>query len=175
MNEYTTNYEKFVEKFQSLIDTIRSGRPHPSALNEVYVKDSNNKKIRITNIASVSVDNNSYIINVWDKQYINSIQKAIVEYDTSFNPQLNGQSIRINMPIPSGERRKALIQQVDKYYEEIKKYIRLQRTDDNKHIEKKKLSEDEERREKNELQKCINKISERIDQLSLNKKKSLEL
>lgn len=170
--EYQDKYEKIVKNFESYVKTIRTDILDPRALHDVSVNIYGNK-VKLLTLATISVDKNNYIIDIWNIDSINAIQKALIEYDATFNPRVDKKTIIINVPPMTYERKENMVKSVSNKEETYKQSILSQRKDDRRHIEQMNLSEDEEKIEKNKLQKIVDINIEKLNKISEEKKKHI--
>ena len=132
----------------------------------------------ISQVASVSVpDSNSLLITPWDKTFIVKLDKVIRESDLGLNPQTTDESIRIPLPPLTEERRKDLIKIVKKESENAKVSIRNIRRDANndlKNLNKDNLiSDDDLKKNENDIQKLTDDFIRKIDDIFTSKEKEL--
>ena len=132
----------------------------------------------ISQVASVSVpDSNSLLITPWDKTFIVKLDKVIRESDLGLNPQTTDESIRIHLPPLTEERRKDLIKIVKKESENAKVSIRNIRRDANndlKNLNKDNLiSDDDLKKNENDIQKLTDDFIRKIDDIFTSKEKEL--
>ena len=158
-------------------DKLRTGRATTSLVDNIRV-DYHGTPTPITQLASVSIpDNHSIAIQPWDKGSFSLIEKAIQKADLGVNPVNDGKLIRINMPPLTEDRRKDLAKVAKKYAEEAKVAIRNIRRDANdamKKLEKdKKISEDENKKAQEAVQKLTDSYVAKADQKYSAKEKEI--
>jgi ribosome recycling factor len=168
---------KAVEAAQHDFSTIRTGRANPVILEGVQV-DYYGTKTPINQLAGVSApEPRLLVIAPWDKSAITAIEKAIMNSDIGMTPQSDGNVIRLQVPYLTEERRKDLIKVLHKKTEEHKVAVRNIRRDVNdrmKDLEKKhEISEDDNKRGQEQVQKLTDKYIEKMDVLA--KAKEAEL
>ncbi|MEK9994425.1 MAG: ribosome recycling factor [Hydrogenophilales bacterium] len=166
-----------IDYFSDSLQKIRTGRANPSLLSGISV-DYYGTLTPIAQVASVSVpDSNSLLVTPWDKNLIATLDKAIRESDLGLNPQTTDESIRIPLPPLTEERRKDLIKIVKKESENAKVSIRNIRRDANndlKNLNKDNLiSDDELKRNENDIQKLTDDFIKKIDDIFNSKEKEL--
>ena len=166
-----------IDYFSDSLQKIRTGRANPSLLSGISV-DYYGTLTPIAQVASVSVpDSNSLLVTPWDKNLIVILDKAIRESDLGLNPQTTDESIRIPLPPLTEERRKDLIKIVKKESENAKVSIRNIRRDANndlKNLNKDNLiSDDELKRNENDIQKLTDDFIKKIDDIFISKEKEL--
>lgn len=111
------------------LNRIRAGRANVAILDGVRV-DSYGSKVPLNQVANVSVpDPRTIAIKPWDPKEIRSIEKAIMDSDVGITPENNGEVIRLNIPIPTEERRRDLTKQCSREAEQAKVSIRNARRD----------------------------------------------
>ena len=155
---------------------IRAGRANVAILDGVRV-DSYGSKVPLNQVANVSVpDPRTIAIKPWDRKDIRSIEKAIMDSDVGITPENNGEVIRLNIPIPTEERRRDLTKQCAKIAEKAKVEVRNVRGDIKDKLKKAikdGLSEDNEKDAELELQKIHDKYIKKIDELLAAKNKEI--
>ena len=111
------------------LNRIRAGRANVAILDGVRV-DSYGSKVPLNQVANVSVpDPRTIAIKPWDRKEIRAIEKAIMDSDVGITPENNGEVIRLNIPIPTEERRRDLTKQCAKIAEKAKVEVRNVRGD----------------------------------------------
>jgi ribosome recycling factor len=158
------------------LNRIRAGRANVAILDGVRV-DSYGSKVPLNQVANVSVpDPRTIAIRPWDKKEIRNIEKAIMDSDVGITPENNGEIIRLNIPIPTEERRRDLTKQCNKIAEKAKVEVRNVRGDIKEKLKKAikdGLSEDNEKDAELELQKIHDKYIKKIDELIAAKNKEI--
>jgi ribosome recycling factor len=159
-----------IESFKTEIQKIRTGRAHPGILDQVHV-DYYGSMVPISQVANVSLlDARTISVQPWEKGMGAKIEKAIRESDLGLNPSSQGDLLRVPMPALSEERRKDLTKVVRHAGEEARIAVRNVRRDANDHAKKllkdKEISEDDERRSLDELQKLTDRTIAEIDRLT---------
>ena len=158
------------------LNRIRAGRANVAILDGVKV-ESYGSKVPLNQVANVSVpDPRTIAIRPWDKKQIRDIEKAIMDSDVGITPENNGEIIRLNIPIPTEERRRDLTKQCNKIAEKAKVEVRKVRSDIKEKLKKAikdGLSEDNEKDAELELQKIHDKYIKKIDELIAAKNKEI--
>ncbi|MBQ9261862.1 MAG: ribosome recycling factor [Prevotella sp.] len=158
------------------LNRIRAGRANVAILDGVKV-ESYGSKVPLNQVANVSVpDPRTIAIRPWDKKQIRDIEKAIMDSDVGVTPENNGEIIRLNIPIPTEERRRDLTKQCNKIAEKAKVEVRNVRADIKEKLKKAikdGLSEDNEKDAELELQKIHDKYIKKIDELIAAKNKEI--
>jgi ribosome recycling factor len=158
-----------VETFKGELVKIRTGRAHPGLLDQVHV-DYYGSMVPISQVANVTLlDARTISVQPWEKGMGAKIEKAIRESDLGLNPASQGDLLRVPMPPLTEERRRDLTKVVRHAGEEARIAVRNLRRDANEHAKKllkdKQISEDEERRSLDELQKLTDRTIGEIDKL----------
>jgi len=158
-----------VEAFKAELQKIRTGRAHPGLLDQVHV-DYYGSMVPISQVANVTlIDARTISVQPWEKGMGAKIEKAIRESDLGLNPAAQGDLLRVPMPPLTEERRRELTKVVRHAGEEARIAVRNLRRDANEHAKKllkdKEISEDEERRSLEELQKLTDRTIAEIDKL----------
>jgi ribosome recycling factor len=160
---------KTVEAFKGELQKIRTGRAHPGLLDQVHV-DYYGSMVPISQVANVTLlDARTISVQPWEKGMGAKIEKAIRESDLGLNPAAQGDLLRVPMPPLTEERRKELTKVVRHAGEEARIAARNLRRDANEHAKKllkdKAISEDEERRSLEQLQRLTDGTIAEIDRL----------
>jgi len=166
-----------VESLQHEMSKIRTGRATPAILDHVRV-DYYGSMTPLNQVASISVaDARMLTVAPFEKNMMPVIEKAIINSDLGLNPSSSGNSIRVPMPPLSEERRKDLIRVVRAEAEQGRISIRNIRRDGNQqlkeYVKEKMISEDEERRASDVIQKLTDKHVAEMDALLVVKEKDL--
>ncbi len=169
--------EKVVSDFQHALSTIRTGRASISILDPVKV-DYYGTPTPLNQVATLHVPEPSLItVQPWDVSQIGPIEKAIRSADLGLNPSNDGKLIRVPIPPLTEERRKELVKHLHKVAEEHRVGVRNVRRDANESLKKllkdKAISEDDERRALDEVQKLTDSFLQKIDQTAKAKEKEV--
>ena len=161
--------QKSIESLRTNLSKIRTGRPSPAILDHVHV-DYYGSMVPISQVANVTlVDARTLGVSPWEKKMAQPIDKAIRESDLGLNPSMVGELIRVPMPPLSEERRKELTKVVKGESEHAKVAVRNLRRDANEQLKKmlkdKAISEDDERRAQDEVQKLTDRCIVDIDKV----------
>ncbi|WP_298827739.1 ribosome recycling factor [uncultured Piscinibacter sp.] len=164
-----TKMAKTVEAFKVELQKIRTGRAHPGILDQVHV-DYYGSMVPISQVANVTLlDARTISVQPWEKGMGAKIEKAIRESDLGLNPSAQGDLLRVPMPALTEERRKDLTKVVRHAGEEARIATRNLRRDANDHLKKllkdKEISEDDERRALEQLQRLTDGTIAEIDRL----------
>jgi ribosome recycling factor len=168
---------KSIESFKTEITKLRTGRANPSILDHVRI-DYYGTEMPINQVANVNVsDARTLTITPWEKKMVILIEKAILNSDLGLNPVTTGDLIRVPMPALNEERRRELIKVVRTEAEAARVSIRNVRRDTNaafkESLKAKEITEDEERRFSDTVQKLTDKYVAEIDQLTTAKETDL--
>ena len=168
-NTVEVKMDQSISAFKHNLSKIRTGRANPALLDSVHV-DYYGAMLPISQVANVSLlDARTISVQPWEKNMGAKIEKAIRDSDLGLNPATSGDLIRVPMPSLTEERRKDLIKVVRTEAESAKVAIRNIRRDANdslkKLIKEKEISEDDERRSQDEVQKITDKFIAEIDKL----------
>jgi len=160
---------KSIDALKTALAKIRTGRAHAGILDHVTV-EYYGSPVPVSQVASVSViDARTLNVQPFEKQMAGAIDKAIRESDLGLNPQAMGGGIRVPMPALTEERRRDLTRVVKGEGEDAKVAIRNLRRDANdglkKALKEKEISEDDERRAQDAIQKLTDRFVADIDQL----------
>ncbi|WP_151670488.1 ribosome recycling factor [Nitrincola schmidtii] len=181
LNEITKDAEtRMAKSIDSLVENfkkIRTGRAHPSILDSVQVSYYGSM-MPISQVANINVeDSRTLTIIPWEKKMVPEVEKAIMKSDLGINPNTAGDVIRVPMPALTEETRKVYIKQAKGEAENAKIAIRNIRRDANSNIKdllkEKSISEDEERRGEDQVQKLTDKFVSEVDTLLAQKESDL--
>jgi len=168
---------KSIEALKHDLAKVRTGRAHPGILDHVQV-DYYGSMVPIGQVANITlIDARTIGVQPWEKPMIAKVEKAIRDSDLGLNPSSQGDMIRVPTPTLTEERRRDLIKLVKHEGENAKIAVRNQRRDANAHLKdalkKKEVSEDDERRIEEEIQKLTDKFVIEIDKMLVEKEKDL--
>lgn len=171
------NMKKAVAAIQKELQAIRTGRANPALLDRVVV-DYYGAPTSLKQLANISTpDGKCLVIQPYDKGSLKEIEIAINKSDLGMTPNNDGSVIRIVIPVLTEERRKELVKVIKKVAEDGKVAVRNSRReglDSIKKLEKdKQVSEDDSKKQQDQLQKLTDKHTKEIDELSASKEKEV--
>jgi len=160
---------KSIENLQNELSKLRTGRAHAGILDHVQV-EYYGSLVPVSQVANVTVvDARTLNVQVWEKPMAAVVDKAIRESDLGLNPQAMGESIRVPMPALTEERRRDLTKVVRTEGEGAKVAIRNLRRDANEQFKRllkdKAISEDDDRRAQDDVQKLTDRYVAEIDKV----------
>jgi ribosome recycling factor len=166
-----------VESTRGEFASIRTGRATPALLDRLHV-EAYGAAVPLKQVASVSVpDPRSLVITAFDRNTVGDIRKAIEKSDLGLTPNVDGNAIRLIIPPLNEERRKDLVKVVKKKAEDGKVAVRNVRHklhDELKaELKDHKITEDDSKRQQDQLQKLTDKFVKEIDQLVAAKEKEI--
>ena len=169
--------EKSLESLAHQFNKIRTGRAHPSLLDGIRV-EYYGADTPLNQVANISVeDARTLTMQVWDRSMIPAVEKAIYKSDLGLNPVTAGEVIRIPMPMLTEETRKGYIRQARHEAESARVSVRNARRDAmamlKDFVKEKAISEDEERRGQDDVQKLTDSYIAKIDKLLADKESDL--
>ena len=172
-----TRMEKSVEAFKNQISKIRTGRASPSILDGIMV-EYYGSATPLRQLANVTVeDSRTLAINLFDRSLGSAVEKAIMSSDLGLNPSSAGSVIRVPLPPLTEERRKDLIKVVRGEAEQGRVAVRNVRRDANDKVKAllkdKEISEDEDRRSQEDIQKMTDAYIKLLDAALADKEKEL--
>jgi len=158
---------KSLEALKTDLGKVRTGRAHAGILDHVMV-DYYGNPTPLPQVANVTLlDGRTLGVSPWEKKMVSTVEKAIRDSDLGLNPATQGDLVRVPMPPLTEERRRDLIKVVKHEGENAKVAIRNVRRDANTQLKdllkQKKVSEDDERRAQDEVQKLTDKFIAEID------------
>lgn len=169
--------DKTIEALKNDFSGLRAGRAHASLLDGILV-DAYGSMTPISQVSTISVpDARTLSVSVWDKGLAKNVEKALRESELGLNPMSDGQLIRIPIPPLSEERRKELVKIAGKYAEQGKIAIRNIRRDAMDEVKKMKkdalISEDDEKKYNNDIQKWTDDAVKKVDDQYDSKEKDI--
>ncbi|MBA1443642.1 MAG: ribosome recycling factor [Chromatiales bacterium] len=172
-----TRMGKSVEALSHELAKVRTGRAHPSLLDHIRV-DYYGSEVPLSQVANINVeDGRTLAVTPWERPMIAVVEKAILTSDLGLNPMSAGAVIRVPMPPLTEERRKDLIRVVRHEAENARVAIRNIRRDANHnlkdHMKEKMISEDDERRGQEIIQKLTDQHVKEVDKALAVKEKDL--
>lgn len=180
----TVHLENFSQRMQAAIDVftkelsgLRAGRASINLLDPIKV-DAYGSPMPISQVGTVTApEPRLLVVQVWDRDLVKAVEKAIRDSSLGVSPSSDGQLVRVALPDLNEERRQELAKLVAKYAEEAKVAVRNVRREGNDAIKKaekdKAISEDDERRLTDEMQKITDDHIKKIDTLAAAKQKDI--
>lgn len=168
---------KSIETLKADLAKVRTGRAHAGILDHVRV-DYYGNPTQLSQVANITlIDARTIGVQPWEKKMIGAIEKAIRESDLGLNPATQGDVIRVPTPALTEERRKEMVKLVKTEAEDAKIAVRNIRRDANEGLKKllkdKAISEDDERRAQEDVQKLTDGFVKEIDKLVAEKEKEV--
>ena len=158
------------------LKTYRAGKANPAVFNSVVV-NYYCTMTPIPQVASIGTpDARTMLIQPWDRSMLHPIEKAIMDANLGFTPQNNGETIRINVPALTEERRKELVKKARTAGENAKVGVRNARRDAIealKKLQKEGLPEDSEKDFEDEVQKLTDNFSKKVEEILVAKEKDM--
>ena len=172
-----TRMEKAVDDFRANLASTRTGRASVHMLDQIKVPYYGSD-MPLNQVAQVTApDANMIVIQPWDASILGDIEKALRASDLGFNPQNDGKIVRIPVPPMTEERRREVVKHLNKTLEDHRTAVRNIRRDGNDLIKKaakdKKISEDEEKRSLEEIQKLTDDEIKRMEEMCRNKEREV--
>jgi len=169
--------QKSLESLKADLGKVRTGRAHTGILDHVQV-DYYGSMMPINQVANITlIDARTIGVQPWEKPLVAKVEKAIRDSDLGLNPASQGDVIRVPMPALTEERRRDLIKVVKHEGENAKIAMRNLRRDANTHLKdalkKKEISEDDERRAQDDIQKLTDRYVVEVDKMLAEKEKDL--
>jgi ribosome recycling factor len=172
-----TRMEKAVDDFRKELATVRTGRANAAILDNIRV-DFYGTPTPVNQVGTVTVpEPTMLVISPWDPSVVALVDKAIRASDLGLNPTNDGKVVRVPIPSPTEERRKELVKHIHKVLENHRTAVRNIRRDIKEAIDKlekdKKISQDEQKRSLDELEKVSHAETKKIEDLSAMKEKEV--
>ncbi|MBD3646030.1 MAG: ribosome recycling factor [Pseudomonadales bacterium] len=160
--------EKTLHSLDAAFAKIRTGRAHPNLLDGITV-DYYGAETPLNQVANIVVeDARTLLISPWEKKMVPEVEKAIMKADLGLNPATSDNNIRLPMPALTEENRKDLSKRAREEAENARVAIRNIRRDANHHIKEllkeKEITEDDERRGEEEIQKLTDEKIKAVDE-----------
>jgi ribosome recycling factor len=161
--------QKSIEALRHTLVKVRTGRASPALVESIKV-NYYGSDVPLSQVASVAVsDARSLTITPWEKQIVAAVEKAILASDLGLTPNTAGTTIRLNLPALTEERRKELSKVVHSEGEDAKVAVRNIRRDANQQVKEllkeKQITEDDERRSEDEIQKITDAAIKDVDEV----------
>jgi ribosome recycling factor len=177
MVQARTRMEKAVEDFRKELSSVRTGRANVTLLDHVRV-DYHGTSMPVNQLGTLSVpEATSIVISPWDPGAVPLIDKAIRTSDLGLNPTNDGKVVRVPIPPLTEDRRKDIVKHLHKVLENHRTAVRNIRRDIKEAVDKlekeKKISQDEQKRTLDELEKLTHSETKKIEDLSAVKEKEL--
>ena len=173
-NAAKASMDKALTALADHLKKVRTGRAQISMLDNVRVNYYGNPT-PLNQVSAVSTpDAKTFLIAPWENQMLKEIEQAIQKSDVGMAPINDGKVIRLKLPDLTEQRRKELVKSCHKLVEDAKVAIRMGRRDANEILKKDKtISEDENKRAQDEVQKLTDSYIEKADKLSAEKEKEI--
>ena len=176
-NDAQTRMAKSVDALRHALQKVRTGRASTALVDHLKV-NYYGSDVPLSQVASVAVsDARSLTITPWEKQLVGAVEKAILASDLGLTPNTAGTTIRLNLPALTEERRRDLAKVVHGEGEDAKVAIRNIRRDAIQQVKEllkeKQISEDDERRAEDEIQKITDKAIKDVDEVVKAKEQEL--
>jgi ribosome recycling factor len=170
--------KKALEALKANLAKLRTGRAHPSLLDPLRIRQIDGKEVPLNHVASVTVaDARTLLVTPWEKASIPIIEKAIIQSNLGLNPLTAGNVIRVPLAMLTEERRRDMSKLVKQEAEDARVSVRNYRQDANQQlkelIKKKLITEDEERRAKEMIQKITDQNISEVEKLAKTKEEEL--
>src|SRR3954471_13775497 len=177
INEIKRRMQGSLQVLKTELSGLRTGRASAHLLDPVQV-DAYGTNMPIVQVATVSVPEPRMIsVSVWDKSLVHAVEKAITNANLGLNPQTEGQTIRLRIPELNEERRKELVKVAHKYTEAARvavRHVRRDGLDVLKKLEKDhKISEDDGKRQSEQVQKVTDETIAEVDKILAAKEKEI--
>jgi ribosome recycling factor len=166
-----------INAFKHDLGGLRTGRASASLLEPIQV-DAYGSLLPMNQVANVNVPEPRLLsVQVWDRGMVAAVEKAIRESDLGLNPQTEGQTIRLRIPEMTEQRRKELVKVAHKYAEEARvavRHVRRDGLDLLKKLEKDHaISQDDEKRQADQVQKATDQAIEEVEKVLQTKEKEI--
>jgi ribosome recycling factor len=169
--------EKAVQGLLGELKKVRTGRAQVSMLDGIKV-NYYGTPTPLNQVSALSTpDARSFLISPWETSILKEIEQSIVKSDLGMSPMNDGKVIRLKVPELTEDRRKDLVKNIKKICEDARVAVRMVRRDANEslkaQLKDKEISEDDNKRQQEEVQKLTDDYIKKIDQLAADKEKEL--
>lgn len=169
--------DKSIEALAQQLTKVRTGRAQVAMLDPIRVNYYGNQT-PLNQVAAISCpDARSFLISPWESPMLKEIEQSIVKSDLGMTPINDGKVIRLKLPDLTEERRKDIVKNMKKVVEDARVAIRMARRDANeegkKLLKEKKVSEDQEKRFADEVQKMTDDYIKKVDKIAADKEKEI--
>jgi len=177
LKELSNKMQDTIKSCNKFLSSLRTGKASVFFLDPIRV-DAYGSAMTINQIASVTTPNPKVlVIQVWDKELVPNVKKAILKSDLGLTPNVDGQILKLNIPSPSEERRKTLVKKANQYAVQAKMSVRNTRRYGidllKKQIKDKCISEDELKNYSQEIQKLTDNFISQISDMLEKKSKDI--
>jgi ribosome recycling factor len=168
---------KSIDALKTDLTKVRTGRAHTGLLDHIQV-DYYGSMVPLSQVANIGLaDARTITVQPWEKKMVPAVEKAIRESDLGLNPASQGEVLRVPMPALTEERRRELAKVIKHEGENARVAVRSLRRDANQSLKdllkKKDISEDDERRAQDDIQKLTDRFVADIDKLVADKEKEI--
>ncbi len=177
INTFRQKLEKIFERLKGEVASLRTGRATPALVEDLEV-DYYGTKTPLKAVASISSpEPRTLVIQPWDKGAVQAIEKAIQSSSLGLNPVTDRDAIRVSIPQLTEERRKELLKLLGRHLEDTRIQVRREREEMLREIDRKEkekaISEDEKFRQKGEIQKIVDEINKKIEEIGATKEREI--
>lgn len=177
MEEFRSRLNKITDHLKFEVSSLRTGRATPALVEDLLV-DYYGSKTPLRAVASISSpEARQLLIKPWDKGVLQAIEKAIQGSNLGLNPVTDREDIRLSIPPLNEERRKELKKILGRNLEDARIQVRREREEFLKYVERqekaKEISENEKFRQKNEVQKIVDEVNKKIEEIGSAKEKEI--
>lgn len=172
--EAKPQFEKAIEHLRQELSALRTGRAHPALVEGIQVEMYGMLQ-PIKALAAISVpDAKTLQIDPWDGSAVQAIESAIMKSDIGINPNVDGKTIRLVMPMMTDENRQRMVKLMKEKLEEARIAVRKVREDVKKKIEKQEgVSKDVQKSDLEDLEKTVKELNAEIDTIGKEKEEQI--
>lgn len=169
--------EKVIEHLKREVSSLRTGRATPALVENLEI-DYYGSKTPLKVLAAISnPEPRLLVIQPWDKNAMQPIEKAIQSSSLGLNPITDRDMIRLSIPPLTEERRRELVKMLSRYLEDARIKIRREREETLKEVDRmekaKEISEDERFRHKNDIQKTVDETNKKVEEVGAAKEREI--
>jgi len=173
-SQFDAHTSETIDWLEQEFATIRTGRATPAILEKVQVT-AYGARVPLAHVASIGVeDPRTLRVSVWDTSQISQVEQAIMDANLGLSVSVDDRGVRASFPELTGERRAELMKIAKARHEDARISVRSARDEEMKRIEESDLSEDEAFRAKEELQKRVDDVNKKLNELLEAKEKEMQ-
>jgi len=178
INQYQSQAQEVIKHLQQETSKLRTSRATSNLVEDIPIEAYDGSTMKLKELASISIPQpRTIVIKPWDKNIIKQIEKGLINCHLEFNPVLESDLLRIQLPKLTQETREKLVKKLNQIIEQAKIKLRQIRDEVKKEIENQEknsqITEDDKYRKIEKLNKETKKFNEKIEQIHKNKKSEI--
>ena len=178
LNSYKPQFESVIEHLKAELSKLRTSRATPALVEDILIDTYSGSRMQLKELASISApEPRTLVIKPWDKGTIKDIEKGLINSALEFNPVLESDILRINLPELTQETREKLVKKLHEFLEENRIKLRGHRDEVKRDIESKQksgdLTEDDKYTMIENLNKTTKEFTDEIEKIGKNKEEEI--